>query len=227
MTRTIVGSGPKDRVYISFHVDDDLITGPPEKLRVFEELLMNEYEIRYSKPVDHFLGISVGKMSNGGYQLHQEILVDRMLDTYKVQLDKSKTLPHDTRVKDLNIEGEPEEKFPKYRSLLGGLQFLSTNTRPDITQAVAALSRYQNAPHQLHWDLAIHILQYVANTKRHGLYIPRLTETPKLTAYVDANHPVDRPVSGGMVFLGTTPISWWSKDKRVLCGLLLILRPWQ
>ena len=73
---------PKDRLYISFHVDDVLITGPPEKLRVFEELLMNEYEIRYSKPVDHFPGISVEKMSNGGYKLHQEILVDRMLDTY-------------------------------------------------------------------------------------------------------------------------------------------------
>ena len=35
-----------------------------------------------------------------------------------------------------------------------------------------------------------------------------------VTAYVDANHPVDRPVSGGVVFLGTTPISWWSERQN-------------
>ena len=52
------------------------------------------------------------------------------------------------------------EKVPKmenlpYRSLVGSLLYVATETRPDIAFAVFQLSRHLDEPSEEHWNAAI------------------------------------------------------------------------
>ncbi|KXZ41172.1 hypothetical protein GPECTOR_692g833 [Gonium pectorale] len=56
-----------------------------------------------------------------------------------------------------------------YRALVGELMFLATSTRPDIAQAVNALTPYMAAPTKAHMSYALGVLRYVAGTRDKGL----------------------------------------------------------
>lgn len=51
---------------------------------------------------------------------------------------------------------EPNNKI-KYRNLIGGLLYISTGTRPDITYSVNYLSRFQNCYNETHFKYALRI----------------------------------------------------------------------
>jgi hypothetical protein len=47
-----------------------------------------------------------------------------------------------------------------YRQLVGSLLYL-THSRPDLSYAFGAVSRFMQEPQELHWKVAKHILRYV------------------------------------------------------------------
>jgi hypothetical protein len=57
----------------------------------------------------------------------------------------------------------------EYRSVIGGLLYISTSTRPDISFAVGRMSKYLEKPSTKHMDVAKLIIQYLLNTDRVGL----------------------------------------------------------
>ena len=70
---------------------------------------------------------------------------------------------------------------------MGSLLYLSVCTRPDIAQAVGALSRYMAAPTTTHWQAARSVLAYLAGTVIAGItYIRSAPST--LIGYTDADY---------------------------------------
>ncbi|GKC51601.1 ribonuclease H-like domain-containing protein [Tanacetum coccineum] len=111
--------------------------------------------------------------------------------------------PVDTESK-LGSDGVPISDSTLYRSLAGGLQYL-TFTRPYISYAVQQICLHMHDPREPHLD--------------HGLQL-HVSSTSQLNAYTDADWagcPVTRRfTSGYCVFLGDNRLSWSVKRQVTL-----------
>jgi hypothetical protein len=62
-------------------------------------------------------------------------------------------------------EGEVDPR--KYQAIVGSLMYIALATRPDISFAVAALSRYNSKPYKTHLTAAKRVLRYLKATKNY------------------------------------------------------------
>ena len=84
---------------------------------------------------------------------------------------KSAPLPVGTKLAKFD-KNEAPGHWP-FRELLGSLMWLSTQTRPDIFNAVKTVARYCSAPRSVHWRAALGILGYVRRTSGCGITFQR------------------------------------------------------
>jgi len=77
-----------------------------------------------------------------------------------------------------------EMKSIPYRSLVGGLLYLSNTTRPDIAYSVNRLARFLTNPGKLHWQAAKKVLRYLKGTCDLGLVF---SGKYTLSGYADAS----------------------------------------
>ena len=61
-------------------------------------------------------------------------------------------------------EGEPKGDWP-YREAVGSLMWLSTMTRPGISNAVRAVARHSHNPTDRHWKVVLTIMAYLHGTR--------------------------------------------------------------
>jgi hypothetical protein len=113
------------------------------------------------------------------------------------------------------------EYADEYATIVGELQYAATITRPDIAFAVSTLARFMSNPGKRHMEAAKHLLRYVAGTVEHKLVFGgNDTNAPVIEAYCDASWASDiderKSVSGGVVLLYGSVISWFSRRQRVV-----------
>jgi len=109
--------------------------------------------------------------------------------------------------------GEEElEDITDYQAVVGSLMYAALATRPDISYAVAALSRYNSRPFTSHMTAAMRVLQYLKSTADFRLHFTGnsigigigIHIGNSLIEYSDsdwANDSADRKSQGGHVFL--------------------------
>ena len=105
-----------------------------------------------------------------------------------------------------------------YRSIIGGLLYVASMTRPDISAAVSYLSRYLDRPSRRSWKLAKQVLNYLRHTKERPLLLGQQNET-SLVTYVDANYAPagDRKSQSGALFkLAGSTVGWFSKKQKTV-----------
>ncbi|GKA43820.1 ribonuclease H-like domain-containing protein [Tanacetum coccineum] len=147
------------------------------------------------------------------------------LYTYAIQLlehanmanyNPSRT-PVDTESK-LGPEGVPVPDPTLYRSLAGGLQYL-TFTRPDLSYAVQHICLYMHDPREPHLAALKRILRYVRGTLDFGLHLYS-SSTTSLVGYTDVDWAgcpsTRRSTSSYCAFLGDNLLSWSSKRQQTL-----------
>ena len=61
-------------------------------------------------------------------------------------------------------------KDPSRYYVLNGKLIYLVVTRPNITFIVGLLNRYMQTPHQLHWNVAYRLLQYLKRAPGRGLF---------------------------------------------------------
>jgi hypothetical protein len=135
----------------------------------------------------------------------------------------------DNKGKIFNFELLDTTRF-HYRQLIGALNYLANCTRPDITFTVNQLARYNHAPTQGHWQIAIDCLRYLNHTRNWGIklgggaFVGQVdwrfnADDPPATAFADANHGtgVDdkKSISGVVVQVLNGPVSWASRVQPV------------
>ena len=105
-----------------------------------------------------------------------------------------------------------------YRSLVGKLNFL-THTRPDLCYAVQTLSQYMHQPRVQHHEALHHVLRYLAGSLGQGILLAA-TDQLTLKAYSDSDWAscpdTRRSVTGYVMLLGSSPISWKSKKQATV-----------
>ena len=109
-----------------------------------------------------------------------------------------------------------------YRSVVGMMMYLSTNTRPDIAFAVSQVARFGNNPKQSHGVAVKRIVRYLKATSDKGTIVPPITDL-SLDDYVDADflglhgrevqESMDsaRSRTGYIIKLGGFPLIWKSQ----------------
>ena len=105
-----------------------------------------------------------------------------------------------------------------YASVVGSLMFVMVCTRPDIAQAVGAVSQYMTNLGGEHWNAVKKILMYIRGTSNAGLCYGGSDFI--IRGYVDSDFAGDldkRKSTTGYVFtLAGGAISWVSKLQTVV-----------
>ena len=113
-------------------------------------------------------------------------------------------------------------KTAPYRSIIGALNHLANNTRPDIAVAVGICAQFSCNPGMQHWRSVLQIVRYLKDTKDMGVIYGRkrtkMIPYVPLLAYADsswADNIDDRTSrSGIMLWSWGGPIEWQSKKQK-------------
>ncbi|KAH0644691.1 hypothetical protein KY284_032575 [Solanum tuberosum] len=84
------------------------------------------------------------------------------------------------------------------------------------------LTQFNTSPSVTHWQAVKRLLRYLKETSQYGVHISPQQST-NLFAYADVDWAGDindrRSISGYIIFVGTTPISWCSrKEPTISCS---------
>lgn len=109
----------------------------------------------------------------------------------------------------------PAMEQKKYRSMIGGLQYL-THTRLDIENAVGIVAIFQSNPKECHFVVVKRKFRHLKGTSNHGIWYDRSSDFT-LCVYIDADWECNmddrKSTSGGVLFLGGRVVSWLSKKQ--------------
>ncbi|GJT73970.1 ribonuclease H-like domain-containing protein, partial [Tanacetum coccineum] len=122
------------QAYLLLYVDDIILTASSTAfLQSIIATLHAEFSMTDLGPLNYFLGISVTRNTSGMF-LSQQKYASKLLERAGMLTCNPCRTPVDTDFK-LSADGDPVSDPTLYRSLAGGLQYL-TFTRPDISFAV-------------------------------------------------------------------------------------------
>ncbi|GJY85916.1 ribonuclease H-like domain-containing protein [Tanacetum coccineum] len=176
--------------YLLIYVDDIiLIASSSVLLRQIIDSLHKEFDMTDLGALNYFLGISTVRHSTGLVLSQKKYALQLLEHAHMVNCNLSRT-PVDTDSK-LGPDGVPVQDPTLYRSLAGGLQYL-TFTRPDLSYAGTL-------------DLGLHLYAFA---------------TTSLVGYTDADWAgcpsTRRSTSGYCVFLGDNLLSWSAKRQHTI-----------
>ncbi|KAI0995052.1 hypothetical protein K3495_g13129 [Podosphaera aphanis] len=203
-------NGVKD-LFVLMHVADFQVVSPHQsKIDRQMSALHRKYNLKTAS-TDLFLGIEISHPSTVTLKLSQGQYARTLLSRHSLSDCKIANTPMERMMESNNEKCLPHEKI-EYNSSIGGLQYLSNNTRPDIAFAVNHLARFLTNPSKEHLQAARQVLRYIAKDPDHGITFTRSNHRPILKAYTDADFAADtstsRSTSGMLVRLSSGLICW-------------------
>ena len=192
-------------LYIGLYVDDFVYFSEDDEVeKRFERLLAKKIKVDFMGTVNWFLGTHFewADHADGGLSAHlsQSAYAQNIVE--RLKLDQTNFNPKATPYRSgCPIDSIPsaviDEEDPyfvrrrdSYRSLVGGLNWLASNTRPDLAPVVSFLAAYSSCPSKGHWDAAKHVAQYVRSTVSHGIAFHSASTDPS-SAFVHFPFPHD------------------------------------
>nr|XP_016492187.1 PREDICTED: uncharacterized mitochondrial protein AtMg00810-like [Nicotiana tabacum] len=209
------------------YVDDLLITGSnPQLVNDAKKTLQIQFKVKYLGELRYFLGIEVLRPQKGILLNQRKYALElisgvglsgsKPVSTPLELNQKLTTLEYDARVGKL---GDQElGDITAYQKLIGKLLYL-TITLPDISFAVQTLSQFMQSPKQSHMDAALRVVKFIKGAPGLGVLL-HAKPIDSLTAYYDADWAAclntRRSVTGYIVKLGSSLISWKSKKQQTI-----------
>ena len=129
---------------------------------------------------------------------------EKMLEKYGILDAKSVSTPADPNV-ELCTDDEVSKPVDSvmYQSMVGSLLYVAVATRPDISQAVGTVSKFNSSPSETHLAAVKRILHYLKGTLDVMLKFKK-TDDDQLVGFSDADYAGDlddRRFTNGNVFL--------------------------
>jgi hypothetical protein len=209
---------------IVVYVDDCLFFSPDSSVidSVIREL-SKTLKLKDEGDVAAFIGVDIRRDTAAKtFSFTQPGLIDQILrDVRLTQHSKHKDTPVNSILYP-DPTGPARVEAWNYRSVIGKLNYLANNTRPDISMAVHQCARFCSAPQALHKLAVKRIACYLLATRDKGLLLTPTT-TFALDTYVDADfagrwhrefsHLRDNVLSrtGYVITFCGCPVSWTSK----------------
>jgi hypothetical protein len=207
------------------YVDDILYAAKSKALadKFFQALKDLDFDFTMEESITSYLGIQFEEdPSEGSFNLTQPGLIDKIIAATNMEDCKTNKTPTAKEPLPKDPDG-PSFKGPwNYRSVVGMLLYLSTNTRPDITYAVSQICRFTHDPKESHATAVKMIIRYLKGTRDKGTIV-RPTGSLDLDAFCDADfaglygkEPDTEPTAaksrmGYIIKLGGCPLVWKSQ----------------
>ena len=193
-----------------------------------ERLRKQGFELTREGSFSEFLGIKFEKNSeDGSINMTQTGLISKIIETAGMVDCNPNCTPSSTTPLGSDPDGEPMDEVWNYRSIIGMLLYLTTNTRPDCALAVSQAARFSHDPKKSHATAVKTIVRYLQRTSDRGMIV-RPTEVLGLENYVDASfagnygvEPAENPASvksrtGIIIFLAGCPLIWKSQIQSLI-----------
>lgn len=208
--------------FLVAYVDDMLISSPSRSATAqIKQDLAKKWRMTDLGEAKFVLGLRITRdQSRGTITLSQEAYIDTLLEKFDM-VDAAPVSTPAEAGKKLEPEGEAcKAGTTAYQALVGCLMWTSLCTRPDITYAVAALSRFNASPTEAHWKAGKRVLRYLKGTKALGLELGGPKSSLNLEGWIDADYGGDlekrRSTTGyAMSFCGGI-VSWSSRLQKTI-----------
>jgi len=145
---------------------DDIIFGRRDSMcKTFVNQMKSEFEMSMFGEINLFLGLQITQTKKGIF-ISQTKYVKELLKKFGMEDSKLMSTPMSTKCK-LSKDGDsPKADQKKYRSMIGGLLYL-TQTRLDIMNVVVLVDRFQADPRESHVMAIKRIFRYLKGTVEH------------------------------------------------------------
>ncbi|MBW0536619.1 hypothetical protein O181_076334 [Austropuccinia psidii MF-1] len=168
------------------------------------------------------LGIKINHLKDG-FSLDQGHYINELANKYEIEKLTPLNTPLKPHLQLLNSSNKEHEDFNNlninYRSAIGSLNYISSNTRPDITFAVSHLSQFLEKPGIQHSNACLQVFRYLHHTRNLCLTFKN-NGFHHIKTYADAdwgNSPINRrSISGFTVSINSHLISWRSKKQQTV-----------
>ena len=162
------------------YVDDMVYYGNTDGVeKDFVQELKNQFNVTDLGPAKWYLGVQLSRHGKD-YVVDQSRYMTHFLEALRTKFrikERTTPLPSDfvPTKKDCALTEEEktqvQERFGdvNYRSVIGGMIYVSSGTRPDITYAVSKLAKFSNAPGMKHFRAMVWLVGYMSTTKDKGI----------------------------------------------------------
>ena len=155
--------------------------------KVFQDLAELGLKFTCEGTFTDFLGIKFVKDEvTNTVTLTQKGLIQKIMKATGLQDCNPNHTPALQACLGIDPDGEPMDEFWNYRSIVGMLLYLSTNTRPNIILAVSQVARFNRSPKMSHASSIKTIVSYLHCTADKGTIVTP-TGDLSLDCYVDAD----------------------------------------
>ncbi|MBW0463242.1 hypothetical protein O181_002957 [Austropuccinia psidii MF-1] len=210
--------------WLYVHVDDISIFG--RDVTIFKEKIALEFDIKDIGPADLMLGIKINQFDDV-ITLDQQHFAESLVHLYGMADCKPTATPliPNTHLQPATLEDISKLNPLKinFRSAIGGINYLSTATTPDLSFAVSSLSQFLEKPGFTHWQSFLHVLRYLKGPQHIGLSYAK-DMAKGVVAYSDAdwgNFLVTRRSVTGHLTVSHGCIVLWKTRKQCLVSLYM------
>ncbi|RVX07381.1 Retrovirus-related Pol polyprotein from transposon RE2 [Vitis vinifera] len=206
------------QINVLVYIDDLIISGNDSAaLKTFKAYLSDCFKMKDLGILKYFLGIEVARSSAGLFLCQRKYTLDIVSEAGLLGAKPCGfPIEHNHRLGLAN--GELMSNPESYRRLVGRLIYLAV-TRPDLAYSVHILSQFMQEPRIEHWEAALRVVRYLKGTPGQGILL-RADSDLSLQGWCDSDWaacPVTRrSLSGWLVFLGQSPISWKTKKQHIV-----------
>eukprot|EP00731_Ephydatia_muelleri_P005270 Em0002g1446a len=207
---------------IAVYVDDLIIIAKnPETMERIKGSLTERFKMKDLGKLHYCLGINTEYDENKRcLWMHQRPYIQSLLERYQLSEAKSSCTPADINVKLVKDDGAAKlADSVCYQSMVGSLLYAAIATRPDIAQAVGAVSKFNSCPTETHLTGVKRILRYLKGTINLGLNFEKTADS-SIIGFSDADWAGDldnrHSTSGNLFVMSGGTISWLSKKQPVV-----------
>lgn len=207
---------------LAVYVDDlILITESPESMNELKAALKERYKMKDMGELSYILGISVIQDKEKNCVILQEKhYIEAILRKYGMDNANPVATPADANVKLRKSDGVSKPVHQHiYQSMVGSLLYAAMATRPDIAQAVSAVSKFNANLDASHLTAVKRILRYLKGRVNLALKYER-SDCKALIGYSDADWAGDQDdrwsTTGNIFLLSGGAVSWLSKKQATV-----------
>jgi len=226
----------KNGVICLVYVDDCLFFGRDKTkiMQYIKEIQDAGFELTIESDVYAFLEVEFSLDSaSGKCSMTQTGLIDKVIKMAGLENANASYTPAEKNPLGPSVDSPPHEESWHYASMIGCLNYLANNSRPDIQFAVRQCARYTHNPKKTHSAAVKRIVRYLIGTRDKGLILSP-AKLITLDMYADAdfagmwnsNAEEQDPVhvkshSGHVILLGNCPLLWSSKlQTEIACSTM-------
>ena len=211
-----------DLTIVAVYVDDLIaIAKTPETIKKIKESFAAHFKIKDLGKLHYCLGISIQHdEEKGSLWMDQRQYIQSLLKRYGLSQAKTATTPADINVKLVKNDGVSKPVNPlNYQSMVGSLLYAAITTRPDIAQAVGAVSKFNSCPTEAHLTAVKRIFRYLKGTIDLCIKYERSADN-RLVGFSDADWAGDltdrHSTTGNLFMMSGAAIDWISKKQPVV-----------